>query len=266
MARAFWLFRVTVLLLVLVGVAAWGISSRRQREARTSWQVPLQVAIVLMAEEPVALPVQEAWSQGADALGAWVSTQFERYRGQTGMAPIRFEVLAPVLIPEPPPFRPAGDGLWERLEHRLTLERFLFDLHRRGNVNPRAYDARIYVHLRGKAQRRAQWVEGVGEAGGVLGLVRAPADEQDLTLALSAVAHELFHCLGATDKYDSAGHAHVPDGLVDPEAVPLFPQEEAEIMVGGTPMGPGRGVVPRSLDELGVGPLTASELHWTTVR
>jgi len=101
----------------------------------------------------------------------------------------------------------------------------------------------------------------VGADGGELGLVRARVDGPDATLALTALAHELLHCLGATDKYDAEGHALLPQGLAEPERA--LPQRRAEVMVGEVPLAAGRGRLPETLDELAVGPLTAAEVHWT---
>ena len=84
----------------------------------------------------------------------------------------------------------------------------------------------------------------------------------DLTLSLQAVGHELLHTVGATDRYDAGGHARDPDGLADPGLVPPYPQVHAEWMVGEVPLGPGRGRLPESIDELRVGPVTAREIGW----
>jgi hypothetical protein len=260
----FRIFRVGLLLLALVAAVSWAISDRRQRLARTEWVQPLQVAVVLMAEGPLSADVVKAWDKGGRMLELWVHDQFAAHRGGEGRPPVRFEVIYGVTLTQAPPFRPNDESLWARARHLFQLQRFLWEVHKQAGMNPRGYDARIYVHLQPRVTRGSQFVEGVGEAGGVVGLVKAPIDEKDLTLPLSAVVHELFHCLGATDKYDANGHAVEPDGLAEPEASPLYPQKYAEIMVGERPLGPSRGTVPRKLSEVSVGPLTALELRWTT--
>ena len=47
------------------------------------------------------------------------------------------------------------------------------------------------------------------------------------------VAHELCHPLGATDKYD--GVSVWPQGYVEPDREPRYPQRKAEIMALGKP-------------------------------
>lgn len=85
----------------------------------------------------------------------------------------------------------------------------------------------------------------------------------DGLLAATAAFDEAFHTLGATDKYDEAGHAIAPGGLVEPTLSPPYPQRQAELMVGEVPLGPGRGRLPERPEEIGVGPVTAAEVGWT---
>lgn len=122
-------------------------------------------------------------------------------------------------------------------------------------------DLTIYVLLRPRAEGGGQ-VEGVAEAGGRRGLVEGALDDADVSLELTAVAHEALHCLGATDKYDAQGHAVEPGGLVAPEQAPRYPQALAEVMVGERAVGPGQGAPVQSLREVAVGPLTAHEVRW----
>jgi hypothetical protein len=86
----------------------------------------------------------------------------------------------------------------------------------------------------------------MGEEGGTVGLVRAPLADTEFTLELTAVVHELFHCLGAQDAYDAQGHARVPEGLVEPGLQPLYPQPAAEVMVGEVPLSQSEGRLPSS--------------------
>src|SRR5262249_52333033 len=106
------------------------------------------------------------------------------------------------------------------------------------------------------------FVEGSAEAGGSVGLVRAPLEESELSLALTAVAHELLHCVGAIDKYGGDGHPINEASLAEPELVPLYPQRMAEIMIGEVSLGPKQGRSPQSLQEIAVGPVTAREIRW----
>jgi hypothetical protein len=108
------------------------------------------------------------------------------------------------------------------------------------------------------------WVEGSSEEGGRIGVARIDLDSSVVDLALFVVTHEFFHTLGASDKYDPAGRALIPDGLVEPKRVPLYPQRYAEVMTRNRVIAPGIERPPESLAELGVGTGTAGEIGWTS--
>jgi hypothetical protein len=127
---------------------------------------------------------------------------------------------------------------------------------------PGAWDVRIYVVAAAPGEGASRFAEGIGEEGGEVGVVRAAFDAQGATLAAAAIFHEAFHCLGASDKYDASGRAVLPAGLVEPALDPVFPQRQAELMVGEVPLGPARGRLPVSVAELGIGPVTAAEIGW----
>lgn len=77
------------------------------------------------------------------------------------------------------------------------------------------------------------------------------------------VAHELLHTLGATDKYDAATTLPLyPSGFAEPGRKPLYPQAEAELMAGRIPIHAAGAAVPRSLDQVVIGPRTAHEIGW----
>ena len=118
--------------------------------------------------------------------------------------------------------------------------------------------------VRAPKDRGRQWVEGSSELGGRVGMARIELDESMIDLALFVVTHELFHTLGASDKYDAVGRALVPDGLVEPNRVPLYPQRYAEVMARNRVVSAGLEEPPESLTELGVGAATAREIGWTS--
>jgi hypothetical protein len=77
------------------------------------------------------------------------------------------------------------------------------------------------------------------------------------------IAHELLHTFGATDKYDPENNLpRLPDGYAEPNAVPLYPQRQAEIMGGRIPRSPAEADIPHSLEQTVVGRATAREISW----
>jgi len=255
--------RVAVLVVILIVVAAWAGGVHRSRSSRVQWDRPVEVAIVLLS--PVDLDAiqvsrfQDVLAQLEDRLSA----EFARYGGSG--APFSLKLVGPVSFNGPLSFTPESSRLLDRANHAYRLWKTLRAIHAAASFDPRPYDARIYLLLEpatetGGALRT--FAEGSGAVGGEVGFVRAAAGSDDAVLALTAVAHELLHCLGASDKYDAAGHAIVPDGLAEPGLAPQYPQNYAEWMVGEVPTGPGRGRLPSSLAELRVGAVTAREIGW----
>jgi hypothetical protein len=118
--------------------------------------------------------------------------------------------------------------------------------------------------LRAPRDKGIAWVEGSSELGGRVGVARIDLDPSSVDLALFVTTHEFFHTLGASDKYDATGRALIPQGLVEPDRVPPFPQRYAEVMARNLVLAPGSERVPESLAELGVGIETAREIGWTS--
>jgi hypothetical protein len=250
--------RVAVLLVLLGVVALWAVGRTRERRARTAWDRPVDVAVLVLGQAPDG--AVEALAGTLDAIGGTLEAERRRHDPAASGPPLRFEVAGPVVPTRLPPVDPPGDGLVARALHALELWRAVRAAHRAApGFQADAADVRIYVVAAPGAG--ARFAEGLGEAGGEVGVVRAGLGG-DALLAATAVVHEALHCLGATDKYDEAGHAREPEGLVEPGLTPRHPQRRAELMVGEVPLAPGVGRLPVSAAELGVGPVTAAELGW----
>lgn len=258
-ARAKWV-RVSVLLVVLVLIVFWATSRQRSLERRVTWDRPLNVAVVLLARGEVKPEVREAWREGVGQLEGWLEREAGRYRAGLGR-PVRFVLAGPQLAPGVD-LTPPEESLVARARHAWALSRALSAVDEAAGLSSRRLDARIYVMLEPTSEGGERLVEGMAEAGGSVGLVRGVQEDTELTLELTALAHELFHCLGAADAYDAQGHARVPEGLVEPGRQPLYPQPAAEVMVGEVPLGEAQGRLPRSLEEVRVGPSTAAALRW----
>ena len=174
-----------------------------------------------------------------------------------------FVVAGPLDVPAPPPTS-EGDGFLDLARRAAASLRYFRAVDAAVGLDPGAFDARIYVSVRPAKAGVAAYVEGMSELGGRVGTVAVELDTAMVDVAWIVTAHELFHTLGATDKYDVAGHATVPDGLVEPHRVPLYPQPFVEIMARNRPVSATEERVPDRLDELGVGEATAREIGWTS--
>jgi len=77
------------------------------------------------------------------------------------------------------------------------------------------------------------------------------------------IMHELFHTLGATDKYDlHSGLPIYPEGYAEPSREPLHPQALAEIMGGQIAVSQSEIKMPDSLAKVVIGTKTAKEIGW----
>jgi hypothetical protein len=255
--RWFWI-RVSLLLGVFVVVALYaGFDVKRRRE-RNEWKRTLDVALVIVREGAVNASALAALRSETSALETALAHQLARYR-TSPERPFSFVVYGPIERVVPLPSAP-GSGLVAAARYAWELRKFTGDVDERVGVPTRGFDARVYLVVRPPSHRGL--VEGMSEHGGRIGLALAELDETTVPLTLFVTAHELFHTLGANDRYDAAGRTLVPDGLAEPDKSPLFPQRYAELMARNRPLSPDHEVPPASLDELWVGTTTAREIGW----
>ena len=251
--------RLALLLSALAAVAAWAARTEVRRRERLAWERTLDVAVVLLTPEGDGDAGR--WGEGLDRLAARLQAESARWMGP-GAPPFRFELVGPVRWRGAFPAAPTSSGVLERARHAVELARVLRAVDRAAGVEPGAFDLRVYVLDDGGGPTGAQsFAEGEAALLGEVALVHG-SSRGELTLPLEAIGHELLHTAGATDKYDSGGHATEPQGLAEPELAPLYPQRFAEWMAGEVPLSPGRGRLPASLDEVRVGAATAREIGW----
>lgn len=256
--RAFQKVRVGVLLGVLAVVLLYAWHDVHGRRERVAWTRTLDVALVVLRRgrvDPAAVARLRARSSD---LATRLTAQMHRYR--QGPAPFDFTVAGPVDVSAPPPTA-SGDGIVELAEHQYRLWRYLSAVDDKAGVDPDAYDSRVYLVVAPPRGRR-QMIEGESEEGGRVGVVSVDLGRNMVDFALFVATHELFHTLGASDRYDASGHARLPQGLGNPELVPLYPQRTAEVMARNVVLAPGHERPPDSLAELAVGRWTAREIGW----
>ncbi|HEY0466354.1 MAG TPA: hypothetical protein VGC79_19225 [Polyangiaceae bacterium] len=250
------------MLLALPGVTvSWAWHDVRSRRARTEWQRPLEVAVALVqlgAVDPGAL---EALRGRFPALESRLRDEYHRHGGRLPR-PVNFTLFGPVTVDRSPPADP-DTTLLNVVRHTYEQWRWTHAVDVGSNLPARGFDSRIYLLLRAPRDRTRSWVEGSSEFGGRVGVARIELGASTVDLALFVVTHELFHTLGASDKYAANGRTLVPDGLVEPERVPLYPQRYAEVMTRNLVLAAGSERPPDSLAELGVGTLSAREIGWS---
>ena len=248
--------RIALLLFILATVAqtAWLARSRA-----VEWKSSLRL---------VVYPVNGDGSQASAAyiaqlgpatfapIEAFFKTEGTRYRMPLP-DPVNVLLAPPVASRPPPP--PFGGSRLEVIVWSLRLRFWAWwhDTH----AGPKP-DARLFVAYHDPvAHPRLPHSTGLQQ--GLIGVVNAFSRADMAGSNNVVIAHELLHTFGATDKYDPAGNRpQFPDGYANPEAQPLYPQEQAEIMAGRIPLSAERFEIPAGMDEVAMGAKTAREIHW----
>jgi hypothetical protein len=257
----FYRFRVAVLLVILAGVLLYAWKDIDRRRKRIEWTRPLLVAFVLVREGPVSREAVRALEARIPALEAHLQGEMARYGGGVNR-PFEIAILGPVDGAAPPPALPDETGPLASARYQWLLHRWITRVDALGGFETKGFDARIYLQARPPVSAERVQIEGMSEQGGRTGTVRVELDTSMADFALFVATHELFHTLGATDKYAPDGSILEPDGLAEPQRAPLYPQRFAEVMARHRATRAGQSVPPASLDELAVGEKTAQEIGW----
>ena len=259
-SRRFFRLRVAFLVSVLVAILLYGALDHRRRQARRAWQRPLDVALILLQRGSLDAEALNEFQTRVDALEEALEREFLRYGGQ--FRPVHFEQFGPVEERSLPPTPAESPSFLEPLRFSLALRAFAKDNDAALQLSRGDFDGKIYVRLSQPESERRSFVEGLGEDGGTVAVTRIELRLDSIDFGLFVITHELFHLLGANDRYDDTGQTLIPEGLGDPELDPLYPQSTAEVMARGRVIAPGREEPPGHLDQLRVGHTTALEIGW----
>jgi hypothetical protein len=159
------------------------------------------------------------------------------------------------LPPQPPVDRNVLKVMWWSLKMRFWV--FSVD-----NYKGPPADIRMFVVYYDPGDHdRLQ--HSLGLEKGLIGVVNAFASKKLENKNNIVLTHEFLHTVGATDKYDlRTGEPLFPEGFVDPDKKPLYPQEFAEIMAGVLPIAKDEWIMPDKLDDTIIGNKTAGEINW----
>jgi hypothetical protein len=238
----------------------WALHDIYSRRARTEWEHPVSVAVALVELGPVDHATLNTLGPRFRVLEARLASEYHRYGGHLAQ-PVTFTLFGPVSADRGPPADPDSD-IPSLARHAYELWRWTHAIDEGSNLPTHSFDSRIYLVIRAPHDTGRQWVEGSSEAGGRVGVARVEIDESSVDLALFVVSHEFLHTLGASDKYGPTGRALIPNGLVEPDRVPRYPQRFAEVMARNLVLAPNDERPPESIAELGVGIATAREIGW----
>lgn len=247
--------RIALLLFVLVLVAA---GSWLQHRRLTDWDEPLWIVVYPIAgdqTETTRTHIERLDNASFAAIETFMLGQAKDYRKHLSRA---VKVIVGPQLDAMPPEPPYNGSVLSVMAWSLRLRYWAWTHESDALLG----DISLFV-IYHDPERSPSVPHSLGIKEGGIGVVHAFAG-RDMTASNNVViTHEMLHTLGATDKYDLRNDQPLfPDGYADPQRQPLHPQERAEIMAGRIPLAPGDAVIPRSLQQVVVGPATAAEIGW----
>ena len=247
--------RIAVLLFILVVVAqqAW------LEDAALDWKRSFRVMVYPVnvdRDDKVAAYIQSLQTKDFAPVEAFLAEEGGRYQLELAR-PVEVSLGAEVsdVPPAPPVEGSALSVVWWSLRFRY----FAWTHSPDGGIKPHIrlyllfHDPRKYSVLGHSTALSKGRVGRVNQYGG------PEYQEQNLVI----LSHELLHTLKATDKYDpQTTLPDYPDGFADPNKVPRYPQEFAELMGGRVPLAQDQAEIPASLRTVLIGEKTAREIGW----
>ncbi len=249
-------FRILILLLILLGVAAdaW-ITEYRV----SSWQQPLQVVIYPIngdGSHQAAEYILGLQQQDFITVEQFLSDEVQRY-GLRIDDPL--DIHLGKIVGKIPPLPPIGQSTFDIIIWSLKLR---YWAHTHDEITDVSPDIRIFV-LYHAATKGKRLQHSTGLKDGLIGIVHAFADAELAPRNNVVIAHEMLHTLGASDKYDlKTGLPIYPEGYAEPNALPLYPQQLTEIMAGKLPIEADKAKMPKDLQQTIIGDKSAFEIGW----
>ncbi len=253
---SFRVLRIYILLLILiwVGVDAW-LTKRRAMD----WTQSLWVAIYPINGDGSV--ESESYIQSLSVADFNSISEFMASEAQRLQLKLRDPVimkLAPEVKTRPPEI-PAGDNILEIIWWSLKVRYWAISSDTFEGPSP---NIRLFVMYYDPSHFKVL-PHSVGLEKGMLGIANVFSDGRQAEQNNVVILHEIMHTLGASDKYDlSTGHPIYPEGFAEPDKMPRFPQQKAELMGGRIPISETVSVVPRTLLNAMIGEKTAREMHW----
>lgn len=245
---------ILLLILVFVGVNTWLTKARS-----TDWDSSLWVKIY-----PINVDGGDATTRYIDSLEPrnfkeieeFVAREAERY-GKGIARPVRIELGQP--IDEQPPQIAEQPNMLDVMLWSMKMRWWVGSVtNGQDDIEP---DVSIFVRYH-RTDDAPVLENSVGMQKGMFGIVNAYTGRRHAGRNNVIIAHEFFHTIGATDKYEmGTGQPLAPDGLAEPDRSPLYPQRFAEIMGGRIAVAIDDAIIPKNLSYAVIGPLTASEIN-----
>ncbi|MBT9567242.1 MAG: hypothetical protein IV085_02980 [Thiobacillus sp.] len=249
--------RLRIFLLLGVLAAALGLTWLEQTMVR-GWRVPLDVVVIPINGDGSAAATETIRAlrvSDFDDINAFLQRETARYGLKQPQA---MQVTLLPELRERPPAPPRDGNVLKTMLWSMQLRWWVYQ--QSGQLLPQLGTIKLFV-LYHAPQDGIALEHSLGLQKGLIGVVHAFADPEQMGQNNIVIAHELLHTLGATDKYDAEGKPIYPQGYAD-SGLPLsMPRHQAEIMAGRYLAANGQAVMPPSLEACVIGAQTAHEIN-----
>ncbi|ACT47291.1 hypothetical protein [Methylotenera mobilis] len=248
-------FRIIILLLIL----ATALQELWLDKADLAWKHNLYVAVYPInadGSEEVSAYLRTLSRDDFEPMAEYFAEEAESYK--LGLRrPI--EVQLGAVVNELPPEPPSNGSVLSTMLWSLKFRWFAWQHSPKVNVKP---DIRLYL-LYHDPKTSSRLGHSTALNKGRIGRVNLFGSSAYAKKNLVVTAHELLHTLSATDKYDLQNDLpSYPEGYAEPDKMPLYPQNFAELMGGRVPISANQADIPKSLRHTLIGEKTAREIGW----
>lgn len=240
-----------LIILLIVAVQAW-------RDQNQDWNHT--VVVVLHPVNADGLQSTQSYIHQLKNEDFWAIKNYldewsQHYRGQTGNFAIRLGQQLQQRPPEVPQNANILHVIWWSLKFR-------FYAWRQKQPEDSGASLKLYLNYYDPNYQKVL-IHSTALEKGRIGSVNLFATKTQASQNQVVIVHELLHGFGAQDKYDlKTGQPIYPLGYAQPEKIPLYPQNQAEIMGGRTALSEQSSKMPNNLQETIIGLPTAREIGW----
>ncbi|MFK7795662.1 MAG: hypothetical protein AB8B89_09950 [Gammaproteobacteria bacterium] len=250
-------FRILVLLLILAAVASY---VKDQKLVTQGWYKTLD--IVVYPINPTNSPIVQRYIDSLSVesfskIDKFIKRESEKYNivSSTPTKTKLGETLT-LIPPEPPGL---GSNTLDIILWSLKLRYWIWK--NAPDEDNSKYLVRMFV-LYHDPSVMPKLKHSVGLQKGLVGIVNGFGVKSQEKQNSIVIAHEFFHTVGASDKYNEFGDPIFPDGLGNPNQSPLYPQKKTELMAGRRALSESHSEMPNSFRKIVIGEKTAREIGW----
>lgn len=240
-----------LIILLIVAVQAW-------RDQNQDWNQPIVVVLHPVNADGLETTknyIHQLKNEDFWEISSYLNKWSQHYRGQSGNFTIRLGQSLQQRPPEVPQNANILNVIWWSLKFR-------FYAWRQQQPEDSGASLKLYLNYYDPNYQKVL-IHSTALEKGRIGSVNLFAAKAQVSQNQVVIAHELLHGFGAQDKYNlKTGQPIYPLGYAQPEKVPLYPQTQAEIMGGRTPLSEQSNKMPNGLHETTVGLPTAQEIGW----